>query len=431
MINMSRSSTHRKIENLVRLDSVVQAELLALQLLESNPDCNFSKFYIGLLAVRRGDEDRALHFWSAIDEFSFIDGLSIYRAAQEAVEIRGWRAARKLLTEYIKNVENAAAPIWLLLGQVLDHDGERGLAVKAWFRAIRLAQDVGEWKSEASTPTEIVSAVRYAVDAVNAGRRTLFEKVLEDICDKVDPRSLIRLNRAVAHYLDLSLDGPSDHRQAPKFFYYPGLTDQPYHDTQTQCWASEVTAAFPVIRQEALALLAESGSFESFLTFGPETNRRDYVTGNGPAPAWDAFFFYRHGQRIDAHHARCPQTSALLERIERCEIAGQAPEICFSLLAPGSHILPHYGVTNTRLVMHLPLLVPTGCALNIVDAGEHHWREGELVMFDDTFQHEAWNHSDMPRVILLMDCWNPELTIEERLAVKKLVEAISDFENHF
>jgi aspartate beta-hydroxylase len=90
--------------------------------------------------------------------------------------------------------------------------------------------------------------------------------------------------------------------------------------------------------------------------------------------------------------------------------------------------MPHYGVTNTRLVMHLPLLVPSDCALRIVDGGEHCWREGELMMFDDTFQHEAWNRSASTRMILLMDCWNPHLTDPERLAVKQLVETISDFQ---
>ena len=100
-------------------------------------------------------------------------------------------------------------------------------------------------------------------------------------------------------------------------------------------------------------------------------------------------------------------------------------------LDPGwkSAIMAHYGVTNTRMVMHLPLIVPEQCALNIVDGEAHSWREGELMMFDDTFQHEAWNRSDEPRLILLMDCWNPYLTEPEKIAVKQLVEAIDGLEN--
>ena len=77
--------------------------------------------------------------------------------------------------------------------------------------------------------------------------------------------------------------------------------------------------------------------------------------------------------------------------------------------------------------MHLPLSVPAACALNVFGGGEHHWREGELVMFDDTYRHEAWNWSDSKRVVLLMDCWNPHLSPPERQAVQQLIETIAGF----
>ena len=64
------------------------------------------------------------------------------------------------------------------------------------------------------------------------------------------------------------------------------------------------------------------------------------------------------------------------------------------------------------------------CALNLIDRGRHHWREGELVMFDDTFLHEAWNRSNSVRIILLMDCWNPYLTTVEREAVTRIAQTI-------
>jgi aspartate beta-hydroxylase len=78
--------------------------------------------------------------------------------------------------------------------------------------------------------------------------------------------------------------------------------------------------------------------------------------------------------------------------------------------------------------MHLPLQVPSACALNVIGVGEHHWKEGELMMFDDTFQHEAWNRSNATRIILLMDCWNPHLTGAEQMAMKQLIETITGFQ---
>jgi aspartate beta-hydroxylase len=96
------------------------------------------------------------------------------------------------------------------------------------------------------------------------------------------------------------------------------------------------------------------------------------------------------------------------------------------VLRPGSHILPHRGVTNTRLVTHLPLIVPADCALRV--GGEvHAWQEGRCVTFDDTFEHEAWNRSGDTRVVLILDSWNPDLDEAERVAVADLVGAIGDF----
>jgi aspartate beta-hydroxylase len=95
-------------------------------------------------------------------------------------------------------------------------------------------------------------------------------------------------------------------------------------------------------------------------------------------------------------------------------------------LAPGTHILPHHGVTNARVVTHLPLIVPDDCALR-VGGEEHAWQEGRCVTFDDTFEHEAWNRSGQTRVVLILDSWSPYLTPVECAAIAGTVESIGDF----
>jgi len=105
-----------------------------------------------------------------------------------------------------------------------------------------------------------------------------------------------------------------------------------------------------------------------------------------------------------------------------------SPEVCYSVLTAGSHILPHHGVTNTRLVTHLALVVPEDCAI-IVGGETRGWQEGRCFTFDDTFEHEAWNRSGKTRVVMLMDIWNPYLTEVEREALTMLVPAVGDF-NH-
>ena len=116
------------------------------------------------------------------------------------------------------------------------------------------------------------------------------------------------------------------------------------------------------------------------------------------------------------HRSRC-----------RCrDVPGHGPEVLFSVFTPGTHLLPHQGVTNSRVVGHLPLIVPGQCALQV--GGElHEWQEGRVVVFDDTYEHEAWNRSEQTRVVLIFDLWNPYLTEAERAAVTDIVVEIGEF----
>ena len=315
---------------------------------------------------------------------------------------------------------------WLLLGEIREAEGQVVGALKAWYQAVTRAQRAGRWHGPDSTPAHLLGAVMHAINTVRDGRRDLLFASFDDIRQRFGASELRRVERALAGYLGDWDATPPDPRQRPKFLYFPDLPATPFLDPMLQPWAALLRNAYPAIRDEALHALAEDQAmFGDFVQLNHQACMTDFVGGDGPSPAWEAFFFYRRGKRYDDNHQRCPQTSQVLESLDLCRIADQTPEVCFSLLKAGSHILPHFGVSNTRAVMHLPLLVPAGCALHLLGVAEHRWREGELLMFDDTFQHEAWNRSAHHRLILLMDCWNPHLTLPERLAVTQLVETLS------
>lgn len=316
-------------------------------------------------------------------------------------------------------------PAWLMLGQIREACGDDRGALKAYHQAVTQAQRSGVWRDEASTPANMRSAVVHAIGTLRERRRELYFASYDDIRTSYGGRAVAKVDRALSAYLkEIDAAPPSPH-QRPRFFYFPDLPAGPFHDPYLHSWAPALREAFPAIRDEALHKLAEGTELESFIRFRDTVPIEHYLRSQRGRPAWDAFFFYRHGQRYDAHHVQCPRTSAALESIDLCRIVDEAPEICFSVLTAGSEILPHHGVTNARLVMHLPLLVPTDCALNVFGGGQHHWQEGELMMFDDTYLHEAWNRSDGTRVVLLMDCWNPHLDPAEREATRRLIETIS------
>jgi ornithine lipid ester-linked acyl 2-hydroxylase len=77
----------------------------------------------------------------------------------------------------------------------------------------------------------------------------------------------------------------------------------------------------------------------------------------------------------------------------------------FSILSPGKHIPPHDGPYKGVLRYHLGLIVPEPEDLVGIRVGGEvaHWTEGGSLVFDDTYEHEAWNDSDGTRVVLFVD----------------------------
>jgi aspartyl/asparaginyl beta-hydroxylase (cupin superfamily) len=104
----------------------------------------------------------------------------------------------------------------------------------------------------------------------------------------------------------------------------------------------------------------------------------------------------------------------------------RSPIALWSLLKPGTHIQPHHGLLNTRLICHIPLIVPHNCAIRVGNETRS-WREGEALIFDDSFEHEAWNKSNETRVILLFEIWRPEISPDERAALTTIFETINDY----
>jgi aspartate beta-hydroxylase len=317
----------------------------------------------------------------------------------------------------------------LMLGKVLSLLGQPREAAVEYHRAVTIAQKLGVWVSEATTPVPLREEVLCAVQTAQRYRRAVVDEALAPLRARHGTTELARIDACVASYLGERVVAPADARQRPKTLYFPALPATPWLPAEKLPWLDILRDSAAAIREELVSLrTAATAGFEPFLDFPTPAHIERHLRGRGAeAPAWDAFFFYRHGKRNDANHARCPQTSAALEACPLIRIRDHAPEICFSVLTPGTHILPHHGDTNTRVVVHLPLIVPPGCALNV--GGElHEWHEGKPVVFDDTFEHEAWNRGSSDRVVLIIDAWHPDLTEPERAALSALVPLLGDFD---
>ena len=329
------------------------------------------------------------------------------------------------MADAVEGAERSLAPeARLQLAATLEARQEHGRALLAYYRAIIEAQRTGRWLDPGTTAPELLGRVAYAMRYVKAGRRRVFDAALAAVYAHHGRESLARFDECLAIQIGLRPARFADPRQQPSMLYFPGLPASPWFARAHFPWLERLESAAPVIREELLGVMPRAERSERVF-FSDEAERRG-LAGSANAPSWNGFYFWRHGERRDANHALCPQTSAALEALPLVRIRGNAPEVMFSVLTPGTHILPHRGVTNTRVVCHLPLVVPDGCAITV--GGERReWREGEAIAFDDTYEHEAWNRGSSTRVVLIIDVWNPNLTAAERDAVATLAETMGDF----
>lgn len=171
----------------------------------------------------------------------------------------------------------------------------------------------------------------------------------------------------------------------------------PFLATGTFEWIPKLEAEWKTIRTELDQVLSYRDSLPNFQDIS--IDQASITDDDG----WKTYFFFAYGFRSEANCARCPDTAALLGRIPGLTTA------FFSILSPGKHIPEHRGPWRGVLRYHLALKVPEpASAAGITVGGETaHWEEGRSLLFDDGYDHWAWNDTDGVRVVLFVDVLRP------------------------
>jgi aspartyl/asparaginyl beta-hydroxylase (cupin superfamily) len=208
--------------------------------------------------------------------------------------------------------------------------------------------------------------------------------------------------------------------------HVPRLPALPFYDRSAFPFLRNLEAGTDVICTELSRLIEfHSDQFEPYIAYGSGEPVNQWHKLNHSLD-WGACHLWRNGVAIDKNLEHCPETARLLKTLPLADIDGLCPNVFFSSLQPHTHIPPHHGESNARLIAHLPLLVPEKCRIR-VGFEEREWKIGETLIFDDTLLHEAVNDSDDLRVVLIFDLWNPLLTDDERRLASKLAVATRQF----
>lgn len=226
----------------------------------------------------------------------------------------------------------------------------------------------------------------------------------------------------ITECVDVMVGDKRIYHAEPTGLYVPFLPEVPFFDRALFPWFADLEAATSAITAELLEVLAADAGLEPYIAFGADKPVNQWAALNHSRD-WSTFKLWRDGTAAADKLDRCPVTAEILSRLPLLDLPGRGPNAMFSILQPGAHIPPHVGSTNARSVVHLPLVVPPDCAFR-VGATTRTWVVGEAWAFDDTIEHEAWNHSDSVRAILIVDVWNPYLNDHERADLAKLTAAL-------
>jgi aspartyl/asparaginyl beta-hydroxylase (cupin superfamily) len=367
----------------------------------------------GANALRQNDNQTAQRCFEQVVNAGMADA-SVFTGLSLACFRQGDSKAALGAIEYALKAEPRNLHALIVKGDILAASGEARTAVEFYQVAVQTASEF------AQLPAELAREVMRASEACKQFASSM-EKVMRDELaaagfdtDAMTPR--------FRESLDVLFGHKKIYSSEPRYFHLPRLAAIPFHDASTFEWIPELEAATAAIRSEALAVMNEP---EAFTPYVAEDPNRPYKPQGGMVSNtdWTAFFLWKNGSLIEENAARCPETMKALAKIPLTQMPHRSPSIFFSKLRPGAHIPPHNGMVNTRLLCHLPLIVP-GTATFRVGNEQRNWQEGKAWVFDDSIEHEAWNDSTGTRVILLFEVWRPELTLEERNMVVELFAAI-------
>jgi len=359
---------------------------------------------LGIAALQAGDaEAAARHFIAATAGDPHSGALQRNLAS-------AWRALGKDDSELAAldaalAIDRRDLMAWIRKGERHEARGENGAAIAAWSAAIALG---GQLKP-VPPPLEALLAQGEAFVADATGK--MYDAAMDAFGAVRGALSETEARRGEA-FIASALGRRRVYQNECAGIYYPFLPADEFFDRDHFPWLADIEAQTDAIRAELRALLDDPGeALRPYVRL--EAGTPDTIwSGLDNRLDWGACFLWEYGEPNQPVLDRCPATAAALAAIPGVRIPGRAPSAFFSMLRPRTRIPPHTGVTNTRAIIHLPLIVPPGCGFRV--GGETRaWEEGVAFAFDDTIEHEAWNDSDDLRAVLIFDVWNPHLSERE------------------
>jgi aspartyl/asparaginyl beta-hydroxylase (cupin superfamily) len=371
----------------------------------------------GLRALQQGEIARALPY---LEEAAALEPDSIENQLNLGVVKRalGDRAGELAAINRVLEIEPRALVALLLKGAHFADQDNLIEAGQAFSAALAVAPPLDRIPTDLHPLMERAKQVQTRfIDQQSA----ILDRHTDPIIAQHTDARLERFQQSV----DVYLGRKAIYHREPHSFYYPGLAEVQFYDRRDFPWLAEIEAATPKIREEFLAILARDEGFVPYVQFRAGRPLDQWAELNHN-PRWSAYHLYENGTLRPEHAALCPVTMGLLAKAPSAQLPKRSPCSMFSVLQPHTRIPPHTGVTNVRLVVHIPLIIPDGCWYRVGN-DVRPWKLGEAFIFDDTIEHEAVNDSDHVRVVLIFDIWHPDISAAEQELIGAFFNGVDDF----
>ena len=373
---------------------------------------------LAMRAISSGDAPRALQILKRaleIDPNSLVAWLNYSGLLRSTGQVE---AALEAITQALR-VEPRSFHALLMKASIFDAQDRFAEAGRTYALALLFAPP----------EAQLDHATRTAV----ARAREVYANYIEEFSSQIRASIDVRAGEAddgerrrFERFLDIVSGKSRVYEQHPTDYQFPGLPSIPFYDDAVFPWLPKFESYYEDILAELRAHIA--GGMDDFAPYVqlPVGVPVDQWAELNHSITWSSLFVKKAGQVVAENAAAFPRTLEALSHIPQPVAPNRSPVAMFSALQPRTRIPPHHGVSNTRLVLHLPLIIPDHCGFR-VGAETRPWKPGKAWVFDDTIEHEAWNDSDQLRVILIADLWSPYLTDYEREMYGVLMGAVDEF----
>ena len=370
-------------------------------------------------ALQAGDAARAL---AVLDEAAAIDPANpdVPMNSALALRMRGDLPGALRALDAALAIEPYSLMALLSKGTLVEQLGRPRDAAKIFRNALKIAPP------ESALPPHLKPVLEHARQAVNRNteaKNAFLRAQTAQMRAKHAGADLSRFDEC----LDILSGAKKAYVQEPLFLTFPKLPPLTFYPREHFPWMAALEAQTEVIRDELVAQLKVYWEkFHPYMQIPAGAPLNQWAALN-QSPDWSSLHLWRDGRKVAENCALFPRTTAILDGLPMADQPGFAPTAMFSVLQPRTTIPPHTGSSNTRLIAHLPLIIPEGCRFRVGN-DTRPWVMGESFVFDDTIEHEAWNDSDQLRAVLIFDVWNPLLSQAERDLVSAMTTALNVYD---